>query len=416
MRVREIFKSILPVMAFTGAGIYYDGTKLAHSISPAAEAPVTEEADQTKPKFLRYEKVITEDILRKDLTFLASDENRGRQAGEKILETRVTDYLENIFRDLGLERPFNNGTSYRQPFIIDLEDIPWEEGKFDKKPLKTDNKPRMKALSWRDREVRLYPAFPEGGLGRRPVKTHNLAAILVGSDEKLKNQCVVVSGHYDHVGIDQLAEPEEDFIYNGADDNASGVSVVLAIARALTQAKSEGHGPKRSVIFLLPSAEEWGQLGSEFFTNNPPVPMEQIFANVNFDMIGRRPKPTVISVLDSDNDGTPYFFHNFHDDLLDGTGIEQVLHNIELGRQRSDQWQFMKKGKPVVLISEGLVTKIDDKGKTHEDLHDDYHRVTDEVDKINFSELLQAARFSFRVVWKALNKEDLNERVQHNLD
>ena len=338
------------------------------------------------------ESVITDEVLRKDLTFLARDKNRGRQAGEGILEREVTEYIENIFKELDLRKVCDNGKSYRQSMIIDWVD--------KKDPLKDFHNvkaegQRQKGLSKADKDAVLIPAEkkPEN-LSREAIRTHNLVALIEGSDEKLKDTYIVLCAHMDHVGIDRLAKPGEDYIYNGADDNGSGTTVVLSNARAINQAKKDGFGPKRSIIILLATAEEMGLLGSKFFVENPPVPLDRISAMINLDMVGRMER-TCISVLDTDNTGMPNFFHYEHDAIAKATGIERIDHNIEFGRRRSDQAHFADKRIPFLLIFEGL--------EPNGMLHKDYHGVSDEVGKIDFAKMLRVSRFTYRHVLRAAN-------------
>ena len=411
----RIFRSSLSVLALAGASLLYSQKAEKPQEVPIPKNAVTVEQSTVSSTHLAFpgEEIISEAMLRKDLEFLASDENRGRQAGDKILETRVTNYLEDIFIELGLEKPFGRGTSYRQPFIIDWEDIPWEEGKFDKKPLKpsNENKPRMKSVWYRDRIAKLYAEFPEEGLSRRPIKTHNLAAIIEGTDEKLKDEYIILCAHMDHIGIDQLAEPDKDFVFNGADDNGSGVSAALANVRAFVQAIKKGNGPKRSIIILLPTAEEMGLLGSEFFVNNPPVNLKQIKGVINIDMLGRN-APDTFSILDSelvpktkDEDEeklVPNFFHNEHDALLSSLGIKHLVHDLEDSRWYSDQWNFIQAGIPTIFIHEGNPQDSTSGKHAH---HKEYHTVGDEVGLIDFGKLLQGARLVFRMANIAADKE-----------
>jgi hypothetical protein len=107
----------------------------------------------------------------------------------------------------------------------------------------------------------------------------NVIAMIPGSD--LREETVVISSHYDHLG------KKDSLIYYGADDNASGTSAVVELARVFQKAKRDGHGPRRNLLFLNVSGEEKGLLGSAWFVNNPTVPLHSIVANLNIDMIGR---------------------------------------------------------------------------------------------------------------------------------
>lgn len=114
-----------------------------------------------------------------------------------------------------------------------------------------------------------------------PRVSSNVAALIEGSDPKLKAQTIVLSAHLDHEGVKDSAKPGEDAIYNGALDNASGVATLLEVARGFSQAKTR---PKRSILLLAVTAEEKGLIGSEYFASNPTVPKADLAADVNLDM------------------------------------------------------------------------------------------------------------------------------------
>jgi hypothetical protein len=113
------------------------------------------------------------------------------------------------------------------------------------------------------------------------VNERNVLGIQPGSDPVLKDQYIVLSAHFDHVGIRRAVDG--DSIYNGADDNAAGTSTIIGIAKSL---KESGRKPGRSVIFAAFSGEEAGMRGSRYFVANPPVPLKNIFVDLNFEMTG----------------------------------------------------------------------------------------------------------------------------------
>ncbi|HEY4652490.1 MAG TPA: M28 family peptidase, partial [Pontibacter sp.] len=117
-----------------------------------------------------------------------------------------------------------------------------------------------------------------------PVPTENVLGYIEGSDKK--DELIVITAHYDHVGIDENA-PGDDKIFNGANDDGSGTVAVIEMAEAFAQAKKAGHGPRRSILFMTVTAEEKGLLGSEYYSENPVFPLENTVANINIDMIGR---------------------------------------------------------------------------------------------------------------------------------
>lgn len=351
--------------------------------------------DKEANGLLPGEAEITEELLRKYITFLAHDKHRGRQAGEGILEREVTEYLENILKEDGVQ-PILNGKSYRQEMIIDWvpkKNLP--QG-FSQKinTIKSEGK-RLKSVYKRDKDFILIPPEkkPEN-LSPEAIRTHNLVGIIEGSDEKLKDKYIVICAHMDHVGIDRLAKPGEDYICNGADDNASGTAAVLSITKALAKARKEGHLTQRKVLVLLTTAEEMGLLGSQFFVDNPPIPLDKISAMINVDMAGRGIRTTV-SVIDTDNNGMPSFFRYEHNKIAKAVGIEKINHDIEFTRFRSDQGPFSEKRIPFLFVFEGL--------EPNGNLHPDYHGVGDEVHKVDFPALQQRTRFAYRHLLNAAN-------------
>jgi Zn-dependent M28 family amino/carboxypeptidase len=123
------------------------------------------------------------------------------------------------------------------------------------------------------------------------VKTENVLGLLEGTDKK--DELLIISAHFDHVGV--APYEEGDSIYNGADDDGSGTVAIMELAKVFAEAKKEGHGPRRSILFLAFTAEENGLLGSEFYAKHPTFPLQNTVANLNIDMIGRRDEKHVES-------------------------------------------------------------------------------------------------------------------------
>jgi len=129
----------------------------------------------------------------------------------------------------------------------------------------------------------------------RTVDSRNVLAKLEGSDPTLKDEYVVYSAHWDHLGIgDPDADNKADKIYNGAIDNASGVAALLEMARSFTQIKP---APKRSILFLMVTAEEQGLLGSEYYARTPVYPVTKTLANINLDGVNQWGKTSDITVI-----------------------------------------------------------------------------------------------------------------------
>ncbi len=191
----------------------------------------------------------------------------------------------------------------------------------------------------------------------------NTVGILEGSDPKLKNEYLVYSAHMDHIGV---TPGRPDSINNGADDDASGTVGVIELAEAFSR---PGARPRRSIIFLTVSGEEKGLWGSNFFASNPPVPMKQIVANINMDMIGRNWPDTIVAIgkEHSDLGSTLNRVNSAHPELgmtaIDDRWPEERFYF------RSDHYNFARRGVPILFFFNGV--------------HEDYHEVTDSPEKIN---------------------------------
>ncbi len=215
--------------------------------------------------------------------------------------------------------------------------------------------------------VREIPRF-QIGVEMKETVTSSLSApntigILEGSDARLKKEYVVFSAHMDHVGI---TPGQRDSINNGADDDASGTVGVIELAEAFSHPQVR---PKRSLIFLTVSGEEKGLWGSDYFANNPPVPVKQMVANINIDMIGRNWADTIVAIgkEHSDLGATLNRVNAAHPELrmtaIDDRWPEERFYF------RSDHYNFARKGVPILFFFNGV--------------HEDYHEVTDSPEKIN---------------------------------
>jgi len=210
----------------------------------------------------------------------------------------------------------------------------------------------------------------------RTIDSQNVVAKLEGSDPRLKDEYIVYSAHWDHLGVG--AAVNGDTIYNGALDNASGVGSVLEIARALTKASPQ---PKRSILFLMVTAEEKGLLGSEYYSRNPLYPLDRTAANINIDGVnqwGRTKDITVVGLGASDLD-----------DYLQTAAAEKgrtigADPEPEKGfYYRSDHFNFAKQGVPALDPDAGIefIGKPAEYGKQKRDEYTehDYHAPSDEV-------------------------------------
>jgi len=225
------------------------------------------------------------------------------------------------------------------------------------------------------------------------IKGRNVLGYIEGTDKK--DEVIVISAHYDHIG------KKGDDIYNGADDNASGTSAVMEIAEAFLQAKNDGHGPRRSILFLHATGEEKGLLGSKYYAENPIFPLENTVADINIDMIGRVDKnykdnPNYIYVIGSDR--LSQDLHRINEQMNDTYSnlILDYTYNSESDPNRyyfrSDHYNFAEKGIPSVFYFSGV--------------HEDYHMSTDTADKIMFDKMENVARMIFHTAWELANREN----------
>lgn len=230
----------------------------------------------------------------------------------------------------------------------------------------------------------------------KEVKGVNVMGLLEGSD--LKDEVLVISAHYDHVGLNPDGP---DKVFNGADDDGSGTTAVLELARAFAQAKHEGDGPRRSILFLAVVAEEKGLLGSEWYSRYPVLPLKNTVANLNIDMIGRvdpahKDNPEYCYLIGSDKLSTQlhaisekanatFTKLNIDYKFNDPADPDRIYY-------RSDHYNFAKHGIPVIFYFNGV--------------HEDYHKESDEISKINFPLLVKRAKLVFYTAWEIVNRND----------
>lgn len=207
----------------------------------------------------------------------------------------------------------------------------------------------------------------------------NVGGVLEGNDPVLKNEYIVIGGHYDHLGIDQMKESSmykgtDKQIHNGADDNASGTTGILEVAEKIASIKNE---LKRSIIFLAFSGEELGILGSTYYTNNPSVDISKITAMLNMDMVGRLNEENNLTIIGS---GTSSKWK----ELLNGKNTYGFkLAMSDGGSGGSDHQAFSNKNIPVLFFFSGT--------------HSDYHKPSDDIDKINFAGEEKILKFVFDI-------------------
>jgi len=231
------------------------------------------------------------------------------------------------------------------------------------------------------------------------LQSSDVLGYLEGTD--LKDQLVVISAHYDHLG------KRDTVIYYGADDDGSGTVSVMQIATAFVKAKAEGKGPRRSILFLANSGEEKGLWGSAYYTDHPVYALDKTTVDLNIDMIGR------IDPNRKHGDSTNYVYVVGDDKL--STDLHKISESenkkytkLELDYKfndpndperiyyRSDHYNFAKNNVPIIFYFDGI--------------HKDYHRPTDTPDKINYDIMAKRAQLVFYTSWEMANRDDMLKR------
>ncbi len=263
---------------------------------------------------------IREQDIRAELGFLASDAMQGRGSGT-IFERIAAEYIGSQFRHFGLEPGGDADSAGNKSYI---QRVPLDSA-------------------------------PSGA-------TWNVIGVLRGSGPRAATEAIMLSAHLDHLGVNEALT--DDKIFNGADDDASGSVAVLELARAL----AAGKRPLRTIYFVCFGSEERRGIGSRHFINNPPIPLTQIVADLQFEMLGR-PDPKVpagtlwLTGFERSNLG-PELARN-------GAALVADPHPQQRFFQRSDNYPFALRGVIAHTISSF-------------GLHGDYHRPSDDVTKIDF--------------------------------
>ena len=250
---------------------------------------------------------------------------------------------------------------------------------------------------------KIYKAEIDLGFSKETKTTHvsNVIAMVEGTDKK--NEYVVISAHYDHIG-----KRNDTTINYGADDDGSGTTGVLELAEAFAEAKKAGKGPRRSIVFLAVSGEEKGLLGSRYYSENPVFSLEKTTVDLNIDMIGRIGNDYL-----KDKDSANYIYIIGDDKLSsDLTPITETVNStyskMKLDRKyndpndpnrfyfRSDHYNFAEKGVPIIFYFNGV--------------HADYHRPTDTPDKINYPLMARRTQLVFYTAMEMANREQMLKR------
>lgn len=292
------------------------------------------------------------------INFLASDELQGREAG--FHGSRVTsEYIVSLLQWMGVS---SLADSYFQPFDAYRKERQ-KKGRLEVHP---DSIAKLK------QEV------------HQKLSMRNVLGMIPGKNTK---EYVIVGAHFDHLGIDPVLDGDQ--IYNGADDNASGVSAVLQIARAFL---ASGQQPERNVIFAFWDGEEKGLLGSKYFVQTCPF-LSQIKGYLNFDMIGRNNKPQQPKqVVYFYTAAHPVFGDWLKEDIRKyGLQLEPDYRAWENPIGGSDNGSFAKVGIPIIWY--------------HTDGHLDYHQPSDHADRLNWDKIVEITKASFLNMWKMANEK-----------
>src|SRR6185436_15008187 len=231
-------------------------------------------------------------------------------------------------------------------------------------------------LKPRSIELTGWSASGETNIIRKEVEAKNVIAVLEG-EGPLANETIVVGAHYDHLGMggEGSLAPWTTAIHNGADDNASGTSTLLEVATRLAQS---GKKPRRRIVFMAFSGEERGLLGSAYYVRNPRFPLETTVAMYNLDMVGRL-KDNKLAIYGT---GTAKHFDAMVDELAGKLGF--TLAKYEGGFGQSDHSSFYSKKVPVLHFFTGT--------------HPDYHRPSDDSDKLNIEGMRRVADMVVEIV------------------
>ena len=293
------------------------------------------------------------------VAFLADDDLEGREAGTQG-GCIAGDYIVSMLKSLGI-RPV--GDSYYHPFEVYHAE---RQKKGQRWQVEPDSIAKLKQVV------------------HQKLSLNNVLGMIEG---KNKNEYVIVGAHYDHLGIDPMLDGDQ--IYNGADDNASGVSAVLQIARAFL---ATGQQPMRNVIFAFWDGEEKGLLGSRAFVQSFPQ-IDQVKGYLNFDMIGR-----------NNDESNPTHVVYFYTESHPAFG-EWLKHDIEKYHLNltpnyrpwdkpvggSDNGTFAKRDIPIIWY--------------HTDAHPDYHLPSDHAERINWDKLVNITKASFLNMWNMANEK-----------
>lgn len=316
----------------------------------ACSTQKTPQKDIAKADVKKYMNSINEADLKKHLYIVASDEMQGRNTGETG-QKKAGRYLIEQYKKDGISFP-KGASDFYQP-------VPSE--------------------------------FMSRAFSPKLNDSENIWAYIEGTEKP--DEVLVISAHYDHIGM------KNGEVFNGADDDGSGTVALLEIAQAFMQAKKDGYGPKRSILFLHVTGEEHGLHGSRYYSEHPLFPVANTIADLNIDMIGRRDDDhkdngNYVYVIGSDRLSSE--LHNINEDAnkkYTNLTLDYRYNDRNDPNQfyfRSDHYNFAKKGIPIIFYFNGV--------------HADYHKESDEPEKIEYNLLAKRAQLAFVTAWELANR------------
>ena len=314
---------------------------------------------------LKYANTININDLYDHINILASDSLEGRETG-KPGQKMAAAYIANHFKEIGIP-PYKRKT-YFQKFKV---------------------KSKRHVCKCDDCDLTFFKRVFKSN---QIIRGENVLGFIEGSD--LKEELIIITAHYDHLG------KHDSLIFNGADDDASGVAGAMEIAEAFMLAKKDGKGPRRSILIMPVSGEEKGLLGSKYYTDNPVYPLNNTIANLNIDMIGRLDDwySTGNYVYLIGSDRLSYDLHNINEEVNNKyTKLDlDYKYNDEEDPNRyyyrSDHYNFAKNNIPVIFYFNGV--------------HEDYHRPSDTIEKLDFSKIKTISKLVFLTAWELANREE----------
>ena len=314
---------------------------------------------------LKYANSININDLYDHINILASDSLEGRETG-KPGQKMAAAYIANHFKEIGIP-PYKRKT-YFQKFKV---------------------KSKRHVCKCDDCDLTFFKRVFKSN---QIIRGENVLGFIEGSD--LKEELIIITAHYDHLG------KHDSLIFNGADDDASGVAGAMEIAEAFMLAKKDGKGPRRSILIMPVSGEEKGLLGSKYYTDNPVYPLNNTIANLNIDMIGRlddwHSTGNYVYLIGSDR--LSYDLHNINEEVNNKyTKLDlDYKYNDEEDPNRyyyrSDHYNFAKNNIPVIFYFNGV--------------HEDYHRPSDTIEKLDFSKIKTISKLVFLTAWELANREE----------